>query len=64
MPDKEIANGKSKELAKYEKNEIKKKTLLSTFTATSKKCWKSKLQHTHLTKKNQKQSIDFIFTLW
>ena len=25
MPDKEIANGKSKELAKYEKNESKKK---------------------------------------
>ena len=61
MSDKEIANDKSKELVKYEKNE--EKILLSTFTTTSKKCWKGKLQHTHL-KKKQKQSNDFIFTLW
>ena len=61
ISDKEIANDKSKELVKYEKNE--EKILLSTFTTTSKKCWKSKLQHTHL-KKKQKQSNDFIFTLW
>ena len=31
MPDKEIANGKSKELAKYEKNEIKKNSFINFY---------------------------------
>ena len=38
---------------------MEKKPLSSTFTTTSKKCWKSKLQHTHL-KKKQKQPNNFI----